>query len=105
MVIQKNEVGKTNPKIISALKIIAVVVIGIAVLILLPANKIASSIVLTAMAIIILLPIDNPKWRWARIALILAMLLFVLHNISTTEYSIKYYHTGFKFLDQILYIF
>lgn len=99
--------AKTNPKIISAVKIVGVGLIAVLVIILLPANKIASSIALTVAAITILLPIDRkPAWlKWARIAFVLALFAFVLHNISTTEYSIKYYHTGVKFFDQILYIF
>lgn len=95
-----------NPSIVYWLKVAGVVLIGICVIVLLGANKITSSIVLTATAIIILLPIGARKWlTWCRVAFVLAAFAFVLWNISTTEYPPMYYHTGFKFFDQLLYIF
>ncbi len=97
---------KMNPKIVHALKIAAVILIGLVVVIFLGANKIASSIVLTVTAIVILLPIGESKWlKWGRLAFVLVALAFVLRNVSTTEYLTNCYNTGFRFFDQVLHIF
>lgn len=95
-----------HPKIIIALKIAATMLIGMSVVILLSSNKIASSIVLMVTAVIILLPAGKNKWlKWGRVAFLLAAIVFVLWNISTTEYRASCYDTGIKFFDQVLRIF
>lgn len=99
-----------NTKVIFSLKVAAVVIIGMCVVILLSVNKIASSILLTLIAIMIMLPTGKSKLlKWGRLALILVMFALVLWNISTTEYKVfgykDCYDTGIKFFDQIHYIF
>jgi hypothetical protein len=99
-----------NAKVIFSLKVAAVVFIGMCVVILLSVNKITSSIVLTLTTIIIMLPIGKSKLlKWGRLVFVLVMFALILWNISTTEYKVvgykDCYDTGFKFFDQILYIF
>lgn len=95
-----------NPKIITALKIALVTLIAMCVVILLSVNKYSSSVVLTITAIIILLPIGKSPWlKWGRVAFVLIAFVLVLLNISTTDYPMNYYNTGFKFFDQVLHIF
>lgn len=94
-----------SPKVVSVLKIAAAVLIGMCVVILLSANKITSSIVLTLTAVVILLPSKSELLKWCRIAFVLAALIFVLRNISTTEYLTNCYNTGVRFFDQVLYLF
>lgn len=57
-----------------------------------------------------MLPIGKSKLlKWGRLVFVLVMFALVLWNISTTEYTVfgykDCYDTGFKFFDQILYIF
>lgn len=94
-----------NPKTLFRLKIAAVVLIGICVFILLSVNKISSSIVLTASAILIMRPIgDSKRQKWGRIALLSILFAMVLWNISTTDYR-DCYATEWKFFDQLLHLF
>ncbi len=95
-----------SPKLVTTLKVAAVVLIGACVAILLAANKIASSIVLTITAVVILLPTSKSQWaQWCRLAFMVAAFAFIMWNISTTEYPARYHNTGFKFFDQLQYIF
>lgn len=95
-----------NPKTTSVLKIVAAVIIGMCVVVLLGANKIASSIVLTITAVVTLLPTSKSEWlQWCRLAFMCCAMAFVLWNISTTELPPQFSQTGVKFFDQVLYIF
>ena len=95
-----------NPKTLSVVKIAAAVIIGMCVVILLGANKIASSLMLTVTVVVILLPPSKSEWlQWCRLGFMCAAFAFVLWNISTTEYPARFYNTGVKFFDQVLYIF
>lgn len=95
-----------NPKILFALKIAAVVLIGMCVVVLLGANKIASSIVLIVTAIVILLPLGKYEWlKWYRVAFVVVAFTFVLWNISTTEYPGKRYKNDIKFFNKVLFIY
>ncbi|MFZ5919672.1 MAG: hypothetical protein ACOYY3_01310 [Chloroflexota bacterium] len=106
----ENRLVGMNTKVIFSLKVAAVVFIGMCVVILLSVNKIASSILLTLTAIIIMLPIGKSKLlKWGRLVFILVMFALVLWNISTTEYQVvgykDCYDSGVKFFDQVHYIF
>jgi hypothetical protein len=104
--VKENGIIQMNPKIITALKVALVAVIGMCIVILLSVNKISSSIVLTITAIVVLLPIGKSTWlKWGRVAFVLIAFALVLLNISTTDYPMGYYNTGFKFFDQVLHIF
>jgi chromate transport protein ChrA len=94
-----------NPKILMALKIVAAVLIIMLVVILLSANKITSSIALTIMAIVILLPFNNKRLKLGRIIFVAVVSALVIWNISTTDLPRNHYETGFRFFDQVIHIF
>jgi cell division protein FtsW (lipid II flippase) len=94
-----------NPRITFALRIALAVLIVMLVVILLSVNKISSSIVLIITFVVVLLPLKSQWAKWCRVAFVLVVFALVAWNISTTEYPVGYYNTGFKFFDQVLHIF
>jgi cell division protein FtsW (lipid II flippase) len=85
-----------NPRITFALRIALAVLIGMLVVILLSVNKISSSIVLIITFVVVLLPLKSQWAKWCRVAFVLVVFALVAWNISTTEYPVGYYNTGFK---------
>ncbi|MBB5940195.1 hypothetical protein [Streptomyces zagrosensis] len=98
-----------------------IILTGLCGVMLLGGGKVMSGTLLIATAFIMVLPVRRPKVpRWARIGLICAVFGVVIWNISTTdlpnpsngmamscdnEHADTYTSTGFKFLDQVTYIF
>lgn len=94
-----------NPKILFALKVAAVAVIGICVVILFTVNKYTTSIALTVAAIVILLPIKSRPLMRVRVVFVLIILALSIWNISTTDLPRNHYETGFIFFDKVIHIF
>jgi cell division protein FtsW (lipid II flippase) len=94
-----------NAKARIALKIAAVVLIAMCVAVLFSVNKYGGSIVLTAAAIVILLPSGKSKWlKWGRIAFLVLAFTFIIWNISTTELPKGHIETGFWFFDKVVHL-
>ncbi len=98
-----------------------IVFTGLCGVVLLGGGKVVSGTLLIATTFIMVLPVRRPKLpRWARVGLLCAVFGVVIWNISTTdlptpsnqmvmscanEHADTYTSTGFKFLDQVTYIF
>jgi hypothetical protein len=98
-----------------------IVLTGLCGIVLLGGGKVGSGTLLIATTFIMVLPVRRHKLpRWARVGLICAVFAVVISNISTTELpdpsngmvvacdnesADTYTSTGFKFLDQLTYIF
>jgi hypothetical protein len=98
-----------------------IVLTGLCSIVLLGGGKVQSGTLLFATTFIMVLPAKRPKLpSWAQVGLICAVFGVVILNISTTdlphssngmvmscanEHADTYTQTGFKFLDQVTYIF
>ncbi|THV40184.1 hypothetical protein [Glycomyces buryatensis] len=98
-----------------------IVITGLCGVVLLGGGKVGSGTLLIATTFIMVLPVRQHKLpRWARVGLICAVFGVVIWNISTTdlpdpsnvmvaacgnEAADTYTPTGFKFWDQVTYIF
>ncbi|OQB25613.1 MAG: hypothetical protein BWY11_00277 [Firmicutes bacterium ADurb.Bin182] len=93
-------------KALIALKAAAAILIGLCVVIFFSVNKYGASIVLTAAAIVILLPAGKSKrLKWGRIAFLVLAFAFVLWNISTTDLPKEHTETGFWYFDKVAHVF
>lgn len=96
-----------------------IVLTGMCGVVLLGAGKVNSGTLLIAMTFLMVRPIKRYTLpRWVKVGLICVVFAVVMWNISTTdlphasnmeicggEEARTYTSTGFKFLDQVLYIF
>lgn len=97
------------------------VLTGLCGVVLLGGGKVGSGALLIATTFLMVRPVRRPQLpRWVRVGLIVAVFGVVISNISTTElpdpsnamvmrcgdeHTDTYTSTGFKFLDQVTYIF